>query len=145
MNPDAPRKLVLACHYESKIMDGGIFYAATDSAVPCAMMMNMAHVLGMFILNHMAIMWSNHQAIRSRDSRDIYSILDDLLKRQKWANPDLTIQLVFLDGEEAFVEWTDTDSIYGARHLAKKWKKTPYPYEDSKTNVLGKQFSKYVQ
>ena len=48
MNPDAPRKLVLACHYESKIMEGGIFYAATDSAVPCAMMMNMAHVLGMF-------------------------------------------------------------------------------------------------
>ena len=126
-------------------MDGGIFYAATDSAVPCAMMMNMAHVLGMFILNHMVVMWYNHQAIRSRDSRDIYSILDDLLKRQKWANPDLTIQLVFLDGEEAFVEWTDTDSIYGARHLAKKWKKTPYPYEDSKTNVLGKQFSKYVQ
>ena len=96
-------------------------------------------------INHMVVMWSNHQAIRSRDSRDIYSILDDLLKRQKWANPDLTIQLVFLDGEEAFVEWTDTDSIYGARHLAKKWKKTPYPYEDSKTNVLGKQFSKYVQ
>ena len=29
-------------------MEGGIFYAATDSAVPCAMMMNMAHVLGMF-------------------------------------------------------------------------------------------------
>ena len=86
--------------------------------------------------SHMTVMWLNHQAIRI-DSRDIYCILDDLLKRQKWANPDLTIQLVFLDGEEAFIEWTDTDSIYGARHLAKKWKKTPYPYEDSKTDVLG--------
>ena len=29
--------------------------------------------------------------------------------------------LVFFDGEEAFHEWTDTDSLYGSRHLAKKW------------------------
>jgi len=28
---------------------------------------------------------------------------------------DITLQLVFFDGEEAFVDWTDTDSIYGAR------------------------------
>jgi len=28
---------------------------------------------------------------------------------------DTTLQLVFFDGEEAFVDWTDTDSIYGAR------------------------------
>jgi glutaminyl-peptide cyclotransferase len=34
---------------------------------------------------------------------------------------DLSLKLVFFDGEEAFAEWTDTDSLYGARHLAKKW------------------------
>jgi glutaminyl-peptide cyclotransferase len=28
---------------------------------------------------------------------------------------DVTFQLIFFDGEEAFVQWTDTDSIYGAR------------------------------
>jgi hypothetical protein len=28
---------------------------------------------------------------------------------------DTTLQLLFLDGEEAFVSWTNTDSIYGAR------------------------------
>jgi len=28
--------------------------------------------------------------------------------------------LVFFDGEEAFVKWTNTDSLYGARHLAKQ-------------------------
>ncbi len=28
---------------------------------------------------------------------------------------DVTLQLVFFDGEEAFHDWTDTDSIYGAR------------------------------
>ena len=30
---------------------------------------------------------------------------------------DLTLQLIFFDGEEAFVQWTDTDSIYGARYF----------------------------
>jgi len=27
---------------------------------------------------------------------------------------------VFFDGEEAFVHWTATDSLYGSRHLADK-------------------------
>jgi Zn-dependent M28 family amino/carboxypeptidase len=31
------------------------------------------------------------------------------------------IWLVWLDGEEAVVDWTDTDSLYGSRHLAQKW------------------------
>ena len=31
---------------------------------------------------------------------------------------DMTLQLVFFDGEEAFKDWTDTDSIYGARYVA---------------------------
>ena len=32
------------------------------------------------------------------------------------------IWLVFLDGEEAFEEWTATDSLYGSRHLAQQWR-----------------------
>lgn len=28
---------------------------------------------------------------------------------------DTTLQLVFFDGEEAFKDWTATDSVYGAR------------------------------
>jgi Zn-dependent M28 family amino/carboxypeptidase len=31
------------------------------------------------------------------------------------------VYIVFFDGEEAFHDWTDTDSVYGSRHLAKKW------------------------
>ena len=31
---------------------------------------------------------------------------------------DFSLQLIFFDGEEAFVRWTNTDSIYGSRHLA---------------------------
>lgn len=32
------------------------------------------------------------------------------------------VYVVFFDGEEAVGEWTDTDSVYGSRHLAYKWK-----------------------
>ena len=32
-----------------------------------------------------------------------------------------SIWLLWTDGEEAFVKWTDTDSVYGARQLAQKW------------------------
>jgi len=35
-------------------------------------------------------------------------------------HPD-DIYLVFFDGEEAFGEWSDTNGIYGSRHLADKW------------------------
>ena len=31
------------------------------------------------------------------------------------------IYLIFFDGEEAVREWSDTDSVYGSRHLAAKW------------------------
>lgn len=32
-----------------------------------------------------------------------------------------SVWLAFLDGEEAIQHWTDTDSVYGSRHLAEKW------------------------
>jgi glutaminyl-peptide cyclotransferase len=68
---------------------------------------------------------------------------------------DTTLQLVFFDGEEAFRDWTDTDSVYGARsairyivfanstngvltlrHLASKWS-TTYIAPNSKRRLLG--------
>lgn len=42
-NPQASRRLVLACHYDSKMMDG--FYGTIDSAVPCSIMLNFAKSL----------------------------------------------------------------------------------------------------
>ena len=32
-----------------------------------------------------------------------------------------SVWLVWTDGEEAFVNWTATDSVYGSRQLARKW------------------------
>ena len=32
-----------------------------------------------------------------------------------------SVWLAWTDGEEAFVKWTETDSLYGTRHLAQNW------------------------
>src|SRR5579863_1720820 len=32
------------------------------------------------------------------------------------------VYLAFFDGEEAFGDWSDTDSLYGSRHLAARWR-----------------------
>ena len=48
LDPNADRRLVLACHYDSKLMEpvnGKYFKGATDSAVPCAMMLDIANTL----------------------------------------------------------------------------------------------------
>jgi len=34
-----------------------------------------------------------------------------------------SVWLVWTDGEEAVRQWTQTDSLYGSRHLAEKWEK----------------------
>ena len=94
-NPNAKRFLDVACHYDSKYYPGdNQFVGATDSAVPCAMMIQMAHSL------------------------------NDALENQK--NNELSLRFIFFDGEEAFHTWSKTDSLYGARHLAETWKRTPY-------------------
>uniref|UniRef100_A0A8C6Z8Y4 Glutaminyl-peptide cyclotransferase n=1 Tax=Nothoprocta perdicaria TaxID=30464 RepID=A0A8C6Z8Y4_NOTPE len=49
LNPSAKRHLVLACHYDSKFFgpqwQGRVFVGATDSAVPCAMILELARAL----------------------------------------------------------------------------------------------------
>ncbi|KAH8363876.1 hypothetical protein KR084_000195 [Drosophila pseudotakahashii] len=44
-NPRAQRYLMLGCHYDSKYFKDFDFVAATDSAVPCALLLNMAKIL----------------------------------------------------------------------------------------------------
>ncbi|XP_053908895.1 glutaminyl-peptide cyclotransferase-like protein isoform X2 [Cuculus canorus] len=90
--PAAPYRLVLACHYDTKALTSErghrVFVGATDSAVPCALLLELA------------------------------AVLDRPLRRAKDAGAEVTLQLLFLDGEEAFEEWSPQDSLYGARHLA---------------------------
>ncbi|KAK3506253.1 hypothetical protein QTP70_017329 [Hemibagrus guttatus] len=47
----------------------------------------------------------------------------------------VTLQLVFFDGAEAFEEWTSSDSLYGSRHLAEHMSRTPHP-SGSRTHKL---------
>ncbi len=90
-NINATSKLVLAAHYDSKYFeppnDG--FLGATDSAVSCAILMDLAHRLDPYF-----------------DNRDPESI-------------STTLQIIFFDGEEAFKSWTAADSLYGSRYEMK--------------------------
>ena len=95
-NVNSPRRLVLAAHYDSKISPDG-FIGATDSAVPCAMMLHLAQAM-------------------------------DTILPSVNSDPELTIQFIFFDGEEAFKQWTSTDSLYGSRHLATRWSEEDYQY-----------------
>ena len=49
LDPHVDRRLVLAAHYDSKIIGGSIsnskFLGATDSALPCALLLDLAHSL----------------------------------------------------------------------------------------------------
>lgn len=77
LNPDADRYLVLACHYDSKYMREHAFVGATDSAVPCSMMINLAKVLSTQLqpfknnqLSLMFIFFDGEEAFRSWGPKD---------------------------------------------------------------------------
>jgi Zn-dependent M28 family amino/carboxypeptidase len=42
-------------------------------------------------------------------------------------NDGYSVWLLFTDGEEATVQWSDADSLYGSKHLAAKWKNDGTP------------------
>ncbi|CAF2548711.1 unnamed protein product [Rotaria sp. Silwood2] len=92
LDPTASRRLVLACHYDSKKLPN--FVGATDSAVPCAILLDLAI--------------------------NLQKQLNELKKNKG----KLTLQLLFFDGEEAVRDWSSTDSLYGSRHLANKMRYT---------------------
>lgn len=104
-DPEATRRLVLSAHLDSKYFPThpeDQFVGATDSAAPCAMMMDVASAL---------TNWLDQRRER---------VLAAGGEEGRAAQGE-TLQMVFFDGEEAFKDWTATDSIYGAKHLAEKW------------------------
>ncbi|KAH9952082.1 hypothetical protein B0H21DRAFT_683717 [Amylocystis lapponica] len=106
-DPAAPRRVILSAHFDSKFFPHypqNQFVGATDSAAPCAFMLDLAETLDPLL---------NERQQRLEDGEE-----DD----EDVA--ETTLQLVFFDGEEAFKDWTATDSLYGARHLAQKWSTT---------------------
>ncbi|EPS96822.1 hypothetical protein FOMPIDRAFT_1052943 [Fomitopsis schrenkii] len=117
-DPSAPRRVIVAAHFDSKFFPTypqSQFVGATDSAAPCAFMLDLAETLDP-LLN-----------LRQQRLEDGLEDDEDVA--------ETTLQLVFFDGEEAFKDWTDTDSIYGARHLAHKWS-TTYIQPHTKRRLL---------
>uniref|UniRef100_A0A4W6CN14 Glutaminyl-peptide cyclotransferase n=1 Tax=Lates calcarifer TaxID=8187 RepID=A0A4W6CN14_LATCA len=119
LDPSAPRRLLLACHYDSKVLPPDpraperVFLGASDSAVPCAMILELATSLDAQL--------RSFKQIENADSSPLLPV---------------SLQLVFFDGEESFEEWTATDSLYGSRHLAERMANTPHPADSSHTTAL---------
>ncbi|XP_030618832.1 glutaminyl-peptide cyclotransferase isoform X1 [Delphinapterus leucas] len=126
LNPTAKRHLVLACHYDSKYFphwDNRVFVGATDSAVPCAMILELARAIDKQLLSL--------KMLNLKKARIVYN-----LSNISDSKPDLSLQLIFFDGEEAFLHWSPQDSLYGSRHLASKMASTAHPPGARDTNQL---------
>ncbi len=60
--------------------------------------------------------------IGANDAGSSTGLLLELARVLADSRDPLDYWFLFLDGEEAFVEWSTFDSTYGSRHLAKRWK-----------------------
>ncbi|MCJ1435936.1 hypothetical protein MMC27_005312 [Xylographa pallens] len=117
--PGGVGHLTLVAHYDSKFTPSG-FIGATDSAAPCAMLMHAARSVDVALTKK----WETMQ--KAGIDPGEYLGMED----------DMGIQIIFLDGEEAFQSWTATDSLYGARSLAAEWESTPHPALSTFKNPL---------
>lgn len=93
-------RLTLVAHYDSLYHPEG-FIGAIDSAAPCAMLLQAAKG----IEDSLTKKWEEMQA-----NEDTGMGL----------NEEVGIQILLLDGEEAWVAWTADDSLYGSRYLAQQ-------------------------
>ncbi len=60
--------------------------------------------------------------VGANDAGSSTGLLLELARVLSGSNDAVDYWFVFLDGEEAFVEWSTFDSTYGSRHLAQRWK-----------------------
>ncbi|KAI9816037.1 MAG: hypothetical protein M1827_002029 [Pycnora praestabilis] len=112
-------RLTLVAHYDSKLSPAG-FIGATDSAAPCAMLMHVARSIDAALTKKWGAMEAQGVGQGGFDE------IED----------ERGVQLILLDGEEAFMSWTDTDSLYGARSLAETWEQTAHPALSTYHNAL---------
>lgn len=101
--PGDVARLTLAAHYDSLYRPEG-FIGATDSAASCAMLLHVARSVD----DALSKMWAAAE--------------DDVgLSEEKG------VQILLLDGEEAWVTWTGDDNTYGSRALAEHWEGEAHP------------------
>ena len=75
------------------------------------------------VAGHYDTLYSQRQNfVGANDAGSSTALLLELADQLRGRQLDgYSIWLLWTDGEEAFVKWTDTDSVYGSRHLAQKW------------------------
>jgi len=66
--------------------------------------------------------YENLTFLGANDGGSSTGLLLELARVLAGRDDGLDYWLVFLDGEEAFIEWSTFDSTYGSRHLARRWK-----------------------
>jgi glutaminyl-peptide cyclotransferase len=98
---DAKRRhLVVAAHWDSKLFNEFEFVGACDSAVPVILMIRLLRQVAAVV---------GHQHNKNNN--------------QTFCDQAPKITFMFLDGEEAFVDWVGDDNTYGSRHLANLYEK----------------------
>lgn len=112
-------RLTLVAHYDSKLTPVD-FIGATDSAAPCAILMHAARSLDSALTRKWEAMQADGVGEGGFDNIEDHT----------------GIQILFLDGEEAFVSWTDDDSLYGARSLAAEMESTFHPATSTYHNQI---------
>lgn len=90
-------RLTLVAHYDSLREPEG-FVGAIDSAAPCAALMHVARSVDEGLTKKWAAMEESGEGGTG-------------LEEEKG------VQILLLDGEEAFVSWSSTDSVYGSRYV----------------------------
>jgi Zn-dependent M28 family amino/carboxypeptidase len=65
-------------------------------------------------------LFENFRFVGANDGASSTALLLELARELHGRKHALTYWLVFFDGEEAIREWTDTDSLYGSRHMVQK-------------------------
>lgn len=60
--------------------------------------------------------------VGANDAGSSTGLLIELARVLAGRKSDVDTWFVFLDGEEAFEEWSSVDGTYGSRHLAQRWK-----------------------
>ena len=101
-------RLNLVAHYDSKISPEG-FIGATDSAAPCAMILHAVRSIDAALTRK----WNAMQG----EADGTFGGIEE----------HKGIQVLMLDGEEAFLTWAGTDNTYGARSLADQWDNEVHP------------------
>jgi Zn-dependent M28 family amino/carboxypeptidase len=65
-------------------------------------------------------LFQNFRFVGANDGGSSAALLLELARELRGRKHSLTYWLVFFDGEEAVRNWTETDSVYGSRHLVQK-------------------------